>query len=321
MRKTGIAVSLLATLAMPSQAFDLQGHRGTRGLMPENTLPAFQRALEIGVTTLETDLAMTRDGVIVLAHDPVLNMELARDQSGAFLSKNGPPIRSLTYAETQTYDVGRLNPAGKYAAQWLEQTPVDGARMPRLSDLFALSQRSAPSVRFNIETKLSPLKPDETADPETFVAAVLADVRKAGATQRVTLQSFDWRTLILSRRLAPDMATACLTIDMPNTSTVRPGADGKPSPWLGGLDPAAFGGSLPKLTNAAGCTTWSPFWRNLDAGNVKEAQALGLKVVPWTVNLPADMLAVLALGVDGLITDYPDRARKVLADKGIAVTR
>jgi glycerophosphoryl diester phosphodiesterase len=304
-----------------ADAFDLQGHRGTRGLMPENTLPAFEKALAIGVTTLETDMAITKDGVIVLAHDPVLNPDLVRDASGAFLTKQGPPIRALTFAETQTYDVGRLNPASKYAAQWPEQTAVDGTRMPRLADLFALTQRVAPTVRFNIETKLSPLKPDETVDPETFVASFLTEVHKANIAPRVTLQSFDWRTLIVSRRLAPDIARSCLTIDTPNTSTLRPMADGKPSPWLAGLDPATYGGSIPRLVAAAGCTTWSPFWRNVDAANVKQAQALGLKVVPWTINAPADMAAVIALGVDGLITDYPDRAQKNLAEKGIAIAR
>ena len=310
-----------AFFAASAHAFDLQGHRGTRGHMPENTLPAFERAIEIGVTTLETDLALTKDGVLILSHDPVLNPDLTRDRRGVFLDKQGPPIRSMSFAETQTYDVGRLNPAGKYAAQWPEQMAIDGTRLPRLADLFALSERRAPTIRFNIETKLSPVKPDETADPETLVRAFLAEVRGAGVSPaRVTLQSFDWRTLIVSRRLAPDIATACLTIDTANTSTLRP-VEGKPSAWLGGLDPATFGGSVPQLVKAAGCSKWSPFWRNIDAAVVKEAQALGLKVIPWTINLPADMASVIGAGVDGLITDYPDRALKLLAEKGIAVGR
>ncbi len=320
MRSLALVAGWLAWTAS-AHAFDLQGHRGTRGLMPENTLPAFEKALSIGVTTLETDISLTKDGVIVLTHDPVLNPDLVRDASGAFLTKHGPPIRTLTYAETKTYDVGRLNPASKYAAQWPEQTPVDGARMPRLADLFALTQRVAPTVRFNIETKLSPLKPDETVDPETFVQAFLAEVKAADVEGRVTVQSFDWRTLRISKRLAPDIATSCLTIDTPTTSTLRPMADGKASPWLGGLDPATYGGSIPKLAATAGCTTWSPFWRNIDARTVQEAQALGLKVVPWTVNAPVDMAVVVALGVDGLITDYPDRAHKILAEKGITIAR
>jgi glycerophosphoryl diester phosphodiesterase len=320
MRHIFIAATLFVAFAAPACAFDLQGHRGTRGLMPENTLPAFEKALTIGVTTIETDMAMTKDGVIVLAHDPYLSADLTRDATGLFLVRNGPPIRTLTYAETQTYDVGRRNPAAKVAAQWPEQASVDGTRIPRLADLFALVQRIAPNTRFNIETKLSPLLPAETADPETFVATFLAEVRKANVASRVTLQSFDWRTLRVSKLRAADIATSCLTIDTPTASTLRP-VEGRPSPWLGGLDPAQYSGSVPRLVQAAGCSTWSPFWRNIDAANVKEAQGLGLKVLPWTINKPEDMSDVIALGVDGLITDYPDRAHKVLAQKGIAFTR
>ena len=317
-RATSVCAAVL--LATSAHAFDLQGHRGTRGLMPENTLPAFERAIEIGVTTLETDLALTKDGVLILSHDPELNADLTRDARGAFLATHGPSIRSLTFAETQAYDVGRLNPSSKYAAQWPDQAAIDGTRLPKLADLFALAQRHAPTMRFNIETKLSPSKPDVSADPETFVRAFIAEVRASGiAAERLTLQSFDWRTLILSRKLAPEIATSCLTIDTANTSTLR-AVDGKPSPWLGGLDPATYG-SVPRLVQAAGCAAWSPFWRNIDAALVGQAHALGLKVLPWTINGASDMSAVIAMGVDGLITDYPDRAHKVLAEKGIVFAR
>ncbi len=314
-----VCIVTTALVAQSAQAFDLQGHRGARGTRPENTLPAFERALAIGVTTLETDMAITRDGIIVLTHDPVLNPDLVRDATGAFLKRPGPSIRSLTFAETQVFDVGRLAPATKYAAQWPEQMAIDGTRMPQLSDLFALAARTHPSVRFNLETKLSPLKPAETVDPETFVTTFVREVRRAGVSDRVTLQSFDWRTLLVSKRLAPEIARSCLTIDTPTTSTLRNAVDGTPSPWLGGLDLAS--GSIVDLVAAAGCTTWSPFWRNLDTAAVVRAHASGLKVVPWTINQPADMATVIALGVDGLITDYPERAHKVLAEKNIEIAR
>lgn len=313
-----LALWLGIGFALPAAAFDLQGHRGARGLMPENTLPAFEAAIEIGVTTLETDLALTRDGVLILSHEPVPNPDLTRDASGAFLSAIGRPFRDMTFAETQAFDVGRLNPQGKYAAQWPDQKPVDGTRLPRLSDLFALARGKAPAIRFNIETKISPLKPEETAAPEAFVAAFLAAVQEAGIADRVTLQSFDWRTLVLSRQRAPHIQTACLTIDTQRTSNLR-ALDGRPSPWLAGVDPAVHGGSVPRAAKTAGCSVWSPFWRNLDAAAVAEGKALGLRIVPWTVNLAADMAAVVDLGVDGLITDYPDRARALLEARGIAI--
>jgi glycerophosphoryl diester phosphodiesterase len=121
-----------------------------------------------------------------------------------------------------------------------------------------------------------------------------------------------------ARRLAPDIPTSCLTIESNGMDTVGR-ASGRPSPWLGGFDLAAQGGSVPRLAQQAGCAIWSPFWRNVTAENVKEAQALGLKVIPWTVNNPAEMARLIDLAADGLITDYPDRALPVLAAKGLKI--
>jgi glycerophosphoryl diester phosphodiesterase len=226
-------------------------------------------------------------------------------------------VRSLTYEEVQRFDVGRVDPTTRYGAQWAGQTAVEGARMPTLDALIARATMQRPTIRFNVETKLSPLKPEETADPETFVRATLEVIARHGASTRVTIQSFDWRSLLVTRRLAPEIATACLTIETANTSNVR-AVDGRPSPWLAGLDPEQFGGSIPRTVQAAGCATWSPFWRNVTPALVEEAHGLGLKVVPWTVNEPAEMARLVAMKVDGLITDYPDRAGPVLTAAGLA---
>ncbi len=270
-------------------------------------------AQDLGVTTLETDLAVTRDGVVVISHDPVLNPDLTRGPDGQWLTAAGPAIRTLSLDELKRYDIGRVNPASKYGQQYPEQKPVDGQRFPTLAEFFA---QAAAEVRFNIEIKIDPGKPDLTLDPATFAGLVVEEIRKGKAEARSTLQSFDWRGLIEARKLAPGIATACLTIESTNFDTVQRGS-GRLSPWLGGLDLAAQGGSVPALAKAAGCATWSPFWRNVTTENVKEAHALGLKVVPWTVNVPAEMGRLIDLGVDGLITDYPDRGAQILAAKGL----
>src|SRR5262245_51212826 len=141
--------------------FDLQGHRGARGLRPENTLAGFAFALELGVSTLELDCGVTRDGVVVVSHDPVLNPDHTRGKDGQFLAAAGPAISSLDYAELQRYDVGRLRPGTQYATRFPGQQAVDGERVPRLADVFALVRsRGDADVRFNVETKISPAEPD-----------------------------------------------------------------------------------------------------------------------------------------------------------------
>ena len=310
-------VSFLLLLAAPVQAFDLQGHRGARGLAPENTLAAFETALAVGLSTLELDLAMTRDDVLVVSHNRRLNPDHTRGPDGKFLETEGPAIRSLTLAELQRYDVGRLKPGTAYAADFPEQRAIDGTRIPALTELFDMVKPlGADHVRFNIETKVTPSSGAETPDPDTFAAALAKAVREAGLTVRVSLQSFDWRTLAAMRSIAPEIERVCLTVEALNFDSVRRGEPG-PSPWLAGLDVDDFGGSVPRLVAAAGCAVWSPLYRNARPDDVAAAKALGLKVIPWTVNERSDMERLIALGIGGIITDYPDRLRAVMAEKNI----
>jgi glycerophosphoryl diester phosphodiesterase len=309
----------LVLMAAPAHAFDLQGHRGARGLAPENTLAAFDVALGIGVTTLELDIAMTSDGVLVVSHNRRLNPDHTRGPDGKFLQAEGPAIRSLTLAEVRQYDVGRLKPGTSYAADFPQQRAVDGTRIPLLAEVFALAaERRADHVRFNIETKITPASGAETPDPETFAAALAKAIRDAGLVGRATIQSFDWRTLAAMKRIAPEIERVCLTVEAITLDTIRRGEPG-PSPWTAGLDIDDFGGSVPRLVAAANCQAWSPLHRNAKPGDIAAAKALGLKVIPWTVNERADMERLIALGVDGLITDYPDRLRAVMADKAMAL--
>ena len=312
---------LVALLIVPPDAgfaFDLQGHRGARGLSPENTLAAFAQALMIGVTTLETDLAVTKDNVLVLSHDPALNPDIARAPDGQWIAPPGPAINSLKLAELRRFDVGRLKPETEYAKRFPQQRAIDGQRIPTLAELFALTDTSGKVPRFNIETKLAPDKPEQTPDPDSFARLVVDAVRQSNMAARTTVQSFDWRTLLIVKRVAPEIET----VGLPSPSTLRDqnnGGSRRPSPWLGGLDPAAHAGSVPQLAKAAGCGTWSPSFEELGTDQISEAHTLGVKVVPWTVNTPETMAGVIDMKVDGLITDYPDRAREVMAAKGITL--
>jgi glycerophosphoryl diester phosphodiesterase len=300
-----------------TSAFDLQGHRGARGLAPENTLPAFEVALSLGVDTLELDTGVTRDGVVVISHDAALNPDITRGPDGLWLESRGPAIRSLTYAEILRYDVGRIRPDTPYAKRFPEQRPADGTRIPRLEDLFALVQRSGNTrVRFNIETKLSPAAPDETPAPEDFARVLLAAVRAAGMTSRVTIQSFDWRTLRIVQEEAPEVATVYLSAQqkwLDNIAADRP----EGSAWTAGIRARDHGGSVPRMVKAAGGAVWSPYFGDLTEARLREARELGLRVVVWTVNEDEAIRRMLDLGVDGIISDRPDRVRAAMAARGM----
>ena len=306
------AALLAAALLAPSAyAFDLQGHRGSRGLAPENTLPAFERALALGVTTLELDVGLTADGVVVVSHDPYLNPAIARDAAGEWLAgSRGPLIKSLTLAQLQAFDVGRIRPGTPYANSFATQEARDGTRVPTLASLFELVKARRSDVRFNIETKVFPNRPEDTAAPEVLTQALLAVIRQAGMQSRVSIQSFDWRTLQLVQKLAPAIPTVYLTTrSATNDSAADPA-------WTAGFKLAEHG-SVPKMVKAAGGAVWSPNGPAVTEALVKEAHALGLQVIPWTINLPGDMERLIGWGVDGLITDYPDRLREVLARRGL----
>ena len=299
--------------------FDLQGHRGARGLWPENTLAGFAHAMELGVSALELDCAVTRDGVVVVTHDPELNPDCTRDGSGRFLTGPGPAVNTLTYDELQSYDVGRLRPGSPYAARFPQQQPVDGERIPRLADVLTLVRtRGRGRVRVAVEVKTFPEQPQRALAPEPFARALQLDVERTGTAALVTVLAFDWRVLRATQQLMRQVATAALTDEQPGEDTVRIGSP-RPSPWLGGLDPADFGGSIARLVKASGAGTWGPDYLDLDALRVEQAHALGLRVVPWTVNEPADMERLLEFGVDGMISDRPDVLRALLEKQGIAV--
>jgi glycerophosphoryl diester phosphodiesterase len=314
-----LAFAALICAATPAMALDLQGHRGTRGLAPENTLPAFATALSLGVTTLEFDTAVTRDGVVVIAHDRSLNAEITKGPDGRYIAAPTPVIQTLTLAELKRYDVGTIDPETRYAKTFATQRAIPGTTMPTLAELGALLRRSGNTgVRFNVETKLSPLAPDETLDPEAFATALVAALRAEGMAERATIQSFDWRTLKVVQRIAPEMPTSCLTIARGNGDNVQVGKPGA-SPWLAGLDVDDYGGSVPRTVKAAGCRVWSPFFRDVTPEAMAEAKANGLTVAVWTVNELADMRQMIDMGADAIITDYPDRLRAVMAEKGLAL--
>ena len=275
--------------------FDLQGHRGARGLFPENTIEGFLAAIGLGVHSFELDVGVTADGVPVVHHDPHLNPNLARDPAGNWIEPPAPLLRSLKLDELARYDVGRIRPGTDYAETYASQVAADGARIPTLDAVLRLPG----NLRFNIELKLLPEHPEWTVAPEEMAERVLLVIDRAGAAGRVTIQSFDWRAPRHVRRIRPVIPRGWLT----RAETVREAAL-----WRG--NPAANTAMelVPDAIAAEGGGTWTPFHPDLTPDLLARAKQLGLRVIPWTVNDPADMRRLIGWGVDGLITDWPDRA-------------
>jgi glycerophosphoryl diester phosphodiesterase len=313
---TGLFFMFWHGSAAPPSGFDLEGHRGTRGHAPENTLAAFRKAMQIGVTSLEMDLALTRDGTLVISHNPALNPDITRGPDGKFLTATGPAIHDLTLAALQTYDIGRLNPDRPYARQFPAQQASDGERFPTLQQVIDLVRDKA--VRLDMEIKTDPTQPQLTADVPSFARAVVDLLHREKIADRVTVESFDLRALMAVKRLDPTIVTACLTLERGRGDTVQAGRPGA-SPWLGGLDIDDFNGNLPALVKKAGCEVWSPYFHDASDARLKAAHDLGLKVVVWTVNDPGDIATALDRGVDGIISDYPDRVRDAMKSRGMTL--
>ncbi|QHE75847.1 glycerophosphodiester phosphodiesterase [Hydrogenophaga sp. PBL-H3] len=305
------ALGLSVWCAGAALAFDAQGHRGARGLAPENTLAGIEQALAIGVTTLEFDVVLSAEGVPVVSHDTAPNPDITRDASGKWLQSRGKPFNQLSLEQIAGLDVGRINPASRYARDFQNQAPQDGERIPTLAALFERVKRlGAGHVRFNIELKLHPRRPDESPEPEAFVRAVASVINSQGMASRTTLQSFDWRVLKASQSIAPGLPLSFLSAQLARFNTLAEGE------WTSGLKLADFE-DAPTMVAAAGGRLWSPHFNDLSQATLARARSLNLRVIPWTVNEPNDMARLIDWGVDGLITDYPDRLRAVMQQRGM----
>ena len=290
-------------IAVPSP-FELHGHRGARGLWPENTLPGFAGALALGVTAIEMDVALTADGVVVLSHDPMLDPSLTRGPDGRWVEPPGARLRDMSYTDLLGFDVGRIRPGTAQAAAFPRQQPLDEVRLPRLDEVVRLSGQAM----LAIELKTFPDHPDWTVRPEAMADAVLAVLDETEATARTRIISFDWRSLRYLGRIRPGLSLGYLS-DADTVAAARL--------WWDGPSPEDFAGSVPQAVAAEGGTVWGPDVATLTQAKVAEAVSLGLLVNPWTVNEPDDMRRLIGWGVGALTTDYPDRARRVLAELGV----
>jgi len=258
----------------------VHGHRGARAMRPENTLPAFEYAIDIGADVLELDMAVTKDNVIVVSHDPYLHPPVC----------SGPvekaTIHQLTLAQVKEWDCGKVRNPG-----FPKQTPIEGTRMPTLDEVFAMATAKSKTIQFNIETKSFADHPELTPSPDDFVKLVLDVIRKHHVESRVYLQSFDFRTLHAMQKIAPEIRRVAL--------------------WEGADR------SFVDIAKDADAPIVSPAYRLVTPEKVKAAHDAGLEVVPWTADRPADWDKLVAAQVDAIITDDPAELIAYLKSKGL----
>jgi len=278
-------VAGLLVLSIPSWpgstdgSFDVQGHRGCRGLFPENTMPAFRAALELGVTTLELDLQVTRDRVLVVHHDQKLDSSRCVHDDGSPVSSTA--IKKLDYSDLADIDCGR-RPDGKFP----ERQTVTGARIPRLEEILTLARDAAYPVRLSIEIKLQ--RAAHAIPLDEFAELFVKTVREFGLEERTIVQSFRPEALRAVGELAPNIELAIL---------VRRSS------------------AYDQAIADSGATILSPRFDGLQQADVERFRKRGIAVIPWTVNKPESIRRMIDWDVDGIISDYPDRVLEILSER------
>ncbi|NRD24559.1 glycerophosphodiester phosphodiesterase [Winogradskyella litoriviva] len=261
---------------------DIQGHRGCRGLMPENSLPAFEKAIELGVTTLELDIAISKDNKVVVTHEPYMNPLICLDATGEVIPdalETHYNLYKMDYNEIKQFDCG-----SKFHPRFPNQQKIKTFK-PLLSEVFDLVKRKNSDVKFNIEIKSEQDYYNIfTPKPEAYVALVLDELKRNDMLSRVILQSFDIKILREIRKQSPKTEIALLV-------------DENEEIWdkISKLDIV----KLPEII--------SPYYKLLDEKKVRNLQAENFKVIPWTINEEKDMEQMMKWKVDGIITDYPNR--------------
>lgn len=306
--------------------FDLEAHRGGRDVRPENTLYSYAYAIELGATSIECDIQLTKDGQIVMSHNPILNSDITRDENGNYIENNKYDIRLMTVDELKKFDVGVMDPnCGEYYDLHGKTQFTYDAKIPTLEELMQLIQSYGDkNIVLNIETKSYPDPASagykNNADPKKFVEVFNNIVKKYDMEDRVVLQSFDWQTLIEMKNLNPNISTSALWQEQPSwgrdSESLRR-YEKKKSSWLGGLDIKDYQGNPVKAAHAIGADIISPYYTEISKQDVDEAHSLGMKVVPWTVNNEKDMNMLLDMGVDGIISDKPWLLKQVLEKRNI----
>lgn len=305
-------------------------HRGGAGLRPENTLAAFHDAVARGADGAELDVQLSKDGDVVVYHDYRLKPEITR-LAGHWLTRPTPRIKDLKLAELRSFDIGRCDPASKYAQSHPDVRPEDGERIPTLAEVVEVAKTAKKDFWLQVELKTSFANREEGPDPAELAEAAVGVLRAHGYLHRTIFVGFDWPGLIHAKKLAPQTECWFTTLAQswfvdgpvppeddppaePALQMLRHWAKTGTSPWAGGFDAVKYDGSILKAIKAAGGDGWFPTFGDINPMRVQFARGLGLKVGAWTVDEPADMKRMIASGLDAVCTDRPDILKELLRE-------
>ncbi|MCV6602481.1 MAG: glycerophosphodiester phosphodiesterase family protein [Cohaesibacter sp.] len=301
------------------RVIEIHGHRGARGVLPENTLEGFAYVLGIGVKIIELDIQLSSDGVFMTTHDKTLAKHGTRDCNGAWLEEEHEVI-AMTKAALQQYDVGGLKAGSDYGARFPDQAFLSDVSIPSLEEVISLIKEVGDGDEIlNIEIKSDATLASHRARVEEVASKLVALIQHHDFDNRVLLQSFDWSLMEALTHLAPHMQRACLSVEtseFPDSGKGEKGTVYQGSVWIGSSDYQKADGCIPCMIAKAGIPVWGSFFKDLTAERLARAHALGLKVNVWTVNEPDDIAAMIEMGVDGIISDYPGRVQRLLLEKG-----
>ena len=288
----------------------IYGHRGARGVLPENTLESFKYLFENNIHAYETDILISKDFIPVITHDFRLDPSYTKDINDNWIEDENIKIIDLTYDQILQFDVGTLNKLSKYGRKFVNQKNLQNQKIPKLSELLKLtSDNIVEDLLINLEIKSTPIEKNLTPEPDEMVKIIIDEVSRSNLEDRIIYSSFDWRVLREIKERGSKIPRAYLTS----------GARGKiydKSPWLD-FTPLHNGVELPELIKALGGSAWHPNYKDVNKEIVQISHDKGLPVNVWTVNRESDMLRMIDYGVDGIMTDYPLKLKELCERKNI----
>ena len=287
------------------------GHRGARGLVPENTMVGFRSAISMGIQLIEFDVVLCADGFPVITHNHTIHAPTFKTSNGNFI-EHEQKVLDLTWQQLQKFEVGHLDSSTEYAKRFPDQMQFDGIKVPQLDELLNYVKNPVHDpIYLMLEIKSDPDYLNDESFRNKLVSEVVRQVRDYRLTEQTLLHSFDWQVLEECRSLAPEFPTSFLT-----QTSQDPADVGEDSSLIVGPNLKEFGNKIPDMVKQRGGSLWCPNFKDVTPDNLARARSLDLVIAVWTVNSLCEIDRMIAIGVDAIVTDYPGRVQQRLSHYG-----